>query len=142
MSALPCSSCRQKKPGKYAAAYWAWFNADRSRSAWKQRFCAPCAVANLQKLLLTLNSVNSDSTGYECISCGADTRSDSDPVYLTLFVPGKEPTEYALTLDGPCAVSMRVQAQIGAERLPDRGGVVRGPSPSDSDWDELSPVPV
>jgi hypothetical protein len=142
VSALRCSGCREKRPGKYAAFYWAWFNADRSRSAWKQRFCAPCALANWQPLLLTLNSVNSDSDDYACVSCGASAQQDSDPVYLTLYVPGKDPQEYSITLDAACAASLRVKMQNGAERLPDRGGVVRGPSSHASDWDELSPVPA
>jgi len=142
VSAKPCSSCRFKKPGKYAAAYWAWFNADGTRSAWKQRFCAPCAQSALHTLLLTLSNVSSDSSDYDCVECGADATSDDDPVYLTLYVPGREPTEYVVPLDAPCAVSFRMKAMTGAERLPDRGGVVRGPSTSDSDWDQLTPVPV
>src|ERR1700686_2671800 len=124
-----------------ATAYWAWFLADGARSAWKQRFCAPCAVDNLQSLLLTLRGADSNSNVFACVSCGTDTSQDSDPVYLTLYLPGKESQEDAILLDGPCAVRVRSAAQVGVERLSDRGGLVRGPSPSTSDWDALGLAP-
>lgn len=142
MSVYPCSVCRQRKPGKMATAYWAWFNADGGRSAWKQRFCAPCAHDSLQSLLLTLNGADGSSNALACVSCGTDASEDSDPVYLTLYVPGRDPQEYALQLDGPCAVAIRVKAQAGAERLADRGGLVRGPSPSTSAWDAIGLNPA
>jgi hypothetical protein len=123
-----------------ASAYWAWFNADGGRSAWKQRFCASCAVDGLRSLLSTLIQEGSDSNVFACISCGADASQDSAPVYLTLYVPGRDPQEYALQLDAPCAANIRVKAMEGAERLADRGGLVRGPSPSDSVWDQLASV--
>jgi HSP20 family molecular chaperone IbpA len=142
VSVYPCSVCRQRRPGKMATAYWAWFNADGNRSAWKQRFCASCAVDGLRALLSTLKNADSDSNVFACVSCGADASEDSDPVYLTLYVPGQEPQEFALQLDGPCAVNIRARAQSGAERLADRGGLVRGPSPSTSAWDALGLAPT
>ncbi len=141
VSVFPCSICKQRKPGKLASAYWAWFNADGGRSAWKQRFCASCAQDDLQALLLTLSSADSTSNVFACLLCGADASSDSDPVYLTLYVPGKEPQEYALQLDGACAAKLRGKAQTGSERLEDRGGLVRGPSLGTSAWDKLGLAP-
>lgn len=141
MSVYPCSVCRQRRPGKMATAYWAWFDANGDRCAWKQRFCAACAQANLHTLLLTLRSEGSDSNTFACVSCGTDASQDSDPVYLTLYVPGREPEELALQLDGPCAANMRSQAQVGAERLADRGGLVRGPSPTNTTWDAIGLAP-
>lgn len=141
MSVFPCSVCRTRRPGKMATAYWAWFNADGARAAWKQRFCASCAVEGLQALLSTLKNADLDSNVFACVSCGADASQDSDPVYLTLYVPGRDPQEYALQLDAPCAANIRTAAISGAERLADRGGLVRGPSPSASAWDALGLAP-
>jgi len=42
-------------------------------------------------------------------------------------------------MDGACAAKLRIPITSQGERLEDRGGVVRGPSPSTSDWDALSP---
>jgi len=142
VSVFPCSVCRQRKPGKLATAYWAWFLADGSRSAWKERFCQGCAVDNLSLLLVGLQSMGENSQVFACVSCGSDASKDSDPMYLTLYVPGKEPTEYALQLDSACAVKLRNPITTRGERLSDRGGLVRGPSPSVSAWDALGLNPV
>lgn len=142
MSPLPCSVCRQRAPGKLASAYWAWFNADGSRSAWKLRYCLGCAGDNLSQLLgRSLGSDQMDSV-FACVSCGASAETDSDPIYVTLYLPGKEPMEVALQLDAACAAKLRIPITTKGERLPDRGGVVRGPSPSTSAWDALGLSPV
>jgi hypothetical protein len=78
---------------------------------------------------------------FACVSCGAGTSTDQDPMYLTLYLPGKEPMEYALMLDSACAVRLRSPITTQGQRLPDRGGVVRGPSPSTSAWDQLGLTP-
>jgi hypothetical protein len=141
MSVFPCSMCRQRKPGKLATAYWAWFLADGERSAWKLRYCPNCAVESLSKLLQQLRGMGEESSPSSCVSCGMDTNEDQDPVYLTLFLPGREPEEFALLLDSVCAVKLRSPISEHGERLPDRGGVVRGPSPSTTAWDALRLTP-
>jgi hypothetical protein len=144
MSVFPCSNCRQRKPGKLATAYWAWFLADGERSAWKLRYCPACAEDALLKLLNQVRGMDGTSDVSACVSCGTNAAEDSDPIYLTLYLPGKEPMEYALQLDGACAARLRIPVTTHGERLPDRGGLVRGPSPSTSAWDALglSPEPV
>jgi hypothetical protein len=79
---------------------------------------------------------------FACVSCGASASEDSDPIYLTLYLPGKEPREYALQLDGACAARLRIPLTQNGKRLPDRGGVVRGPSPGLSAWDALGLDPL
>jgi hypothetical protein len=141
MSVYPCSVCRGRKPGKLASAYWAWFLADGSRSAWKVRYCHACAAENLSALFSRLREMDGTSDVFACLSCGANASEDSDPIYLTLYLPGKEPEEIALQLDGACAAKLRIPITTHGERLPDRGGVVRGPSPSTSAWDALGLAP-
>jgi|SRR4051794_19261911 hypothetical protein len=142
MSVFPCSVCRGRKPGKLASAYWAWFLADGSRSAWKVRYCQGCAQQHLAQLFQTLRASDGTSDVFACLSCGTDASQDSDPIYLTLYLPGKEPEEIALQLDGACAAKLRIPITTHGERLPDRGGIVRGPSPSTSAWDALGLSPV
>lgn len=137
LSVYPCSVCRQRKPGKLASAYWAWFQPDGGRSAWKMRYCPVCAAEHLTVLLAVSPSTETDSSIFACISCGTDAHEDSDPIYCTLYLPGKEPMEYALQLDGACAAKLRIPITSQGERMPDRGGVVRGPSPSMSAWDTI-----
>lgn len=141
MSVYPCSVCRSRRPGKLASAYWAWFNADGARSAWKLRYCHVCAPEALSIVLAASRSSAEMPDVFACVSCGASAETDSDPMYLTLYLPGKEPMEYALQLDAACAARLRIPITEGGERLPDRGGVVRGPSPSTSAWDALGLSP-
>jgi hypothetical protein len=142
MSVYPCSICKQRKPGKLASAYWAWFNADGGRSAWKVRYCPACAGEHLLLLLKNLHEMGTDSMDvFACVSCGANASTDSDPIYLTLYLPGKEPQEYALQLDGACAAKLRIPITSQGDRLEDRGGLVRGPSPSTSVWDAMGLAP-
>ena len=141
MSVFPCSVCRQRKPGKLATAYWAWFLADASRSAWKVRYCPACAADELLTLFKMLREMDGTSDVFACVSCGTDASQDTDPIYITLYLPGKEPTELALQLDSACAAKLRIPITTHGERLPDRGGVVRGPSPSTSAWDALGLSP-
>lgn len=142
MSVFPCSVCKQRKPGKLASAYWAWFLADGERSAWKVRYCPADAQAALLALLNAMRELGESSNVFACVSCGADSSEDSDPIYLTLYLPGKEPQEYALQLDAACAARLRIPIVEFGERLPDRGGVVRGPSPSTRAWDALGLSPL
>lgn len=141
MSVFPCSVCRQRKPGKLATAYWAWFLADGSRSAWKVRYCPDCAADALSKLFNKLRQMDGKSGVFDCVSCGRDSTGSSDPIYVTLYLPGKEPMEVALQLDAACAALLRIPIGEVGERLPDRGGVVRGPSPSITAWDALGLAP-
>jgi hypothetical protein len=142
MSVYPCSVCRQRKPGKLATAYWAWFLADGERSAWKLRYCPADAQESLLALLTKLRELGESEEVFACVSCGANAAEDSDPIYLTLYLPGREPMEFALQLDSACAAKLRVPITKSGERLADRGGLVRGPSPSTSVWDALGLAPV
>lgn len=137
MSVFPCSVCRGRKPGKLASAYWAWFNADGARSAWKMRYCLACAGEQLPLLSKNFSAADQVEDVFSCNSCGISTAGDSDPIYCTLYLPGKEPLEIALQLCGACAAITRVPISTQGERLHDRGGVVRGPSTSTSAWDAL-----
>lgn len=141
MSVYPCSICRQRKPGKLASAYWAWFNVDGERSAWKLRYCPECAGESLLSLLKQLQSQDGNENVFACLSCGASAETDSDPIYLTLYLPKKEPMEYAVQLDAACAAKLRIPITSKGERLPDRGGLVRGPSLGASAWDALGLAP-
>ncbi len=142
MSVFPCSVCRGRKPGKLASAYWAWFQTDGSRTALRLRYCLECAPEHLS-ILLEASQLNPDNSNvFACVSCGADASEDSAPVYCTLYLPKREPTEYALQLCDACAVKLRAPILTMGERLPDRGGVVRGPSPSTSAWDALGLAPT
>lgn len=143
MAVFPCSICKTRRPGKLASAYWAWFNVDGSRSAWKLRYCLECAPGALQTLLAATSQQVETSNVFACVACGASAEEDSDPVYCTLYLPQREPMEYALQLDSACAAKLRIPITNNGERLIDRGAGVRGPSPNTltRGWDVLGLEP-
>jgi hypothetical protein len=141
VSVFPCSMCGQRRPGKLATAYWAWFLTDGSRSAWRLRYCPGCAVESFKTLLDGSSPAAGSTDVFACVSCGASAAEDQDPIYVTLYVPGKEPMELALQLDAACAAKLRIPLVDHGQRLADRGGVVRGPSPSITAWDALGLSP-
>jgi hypothetical protein len=137
MAFQPCSLCGERKPGKQASAYWAWFLANGDRTAWKQRLDADCLVSTYSSLL---QKCSSDSTEKPtCLGCGGSLGDDWDPVFLTLYLPKQDPKEYELPMCAPCAATQRVTMQVGAERLADRQ--VRGPSPSATGSDPFKDLP-
>lgn len=117
-----------------ATFYWAWFLVDGSRSAWKQRVCVECAPDYLRQFSKTVSAARTSTDPFACLSCGASAEHDSDPVYLTLYVPGREPEEHELQLDAACAARLRIPIVSSGERLPDRQQQVRGPSALSSAW--------
>jgi hypothetical protein len=124
VSLYPCSSCSQRVPGKLCQIYWAWFQADDVRVAYRQRLCMTCFSASVYAPMLdAMNDLVS------CPICHAGTASDMDPVYATIYIPGQPQIQSEMALCGPCAVEMRNRALVGAEKLPDRRDESGGSSP-------------
>jgi hypothetical protein len=120
MSVYPCAGCGQRVPGRLASVYSAWFLADGSRTAWKQRLCAPCVSGKLRSVLA--HAADDTSAVTACPACGKESSEDLDPIYLTVYLPKQEPREFALTTCASCAVTLRLDLQDRGERLPDRNG--------------------
>jgi hypothetical protein len=78
---------------------------------------------------------------FACIACGGSTAEDSDPIYLTLYLPGKTPLEYALQLDSACAEKLRFPIRTRGRKLEDRGGRMGGSEPPTTPWDVLGLSP-
>lgn len=139
MSVFPCAVCKQRKPGKFASVYWAWFLADQSRQAVRQRLCPSCFRDNCWELFK--NAIENEETCSVCHTVPGDT---VDPIYATVYIPKKEPAELVLPTCATCAVSVRNDALEGSQRLVDRGVGVRGPSTSQtptSEWDAIGLAP-
>lgn len=136
MSIRPCHLCQKRVPGRLSSAYWAWFLADGERVAWRQRLCMPCLTSHF---LAILRNASSDSTAsLTCPACGGSSESDSDPVFLVLYLPKTDPREFELNTDAACAAKIRANIFELGERLANRQVEARGPSSDASDpWAEL-----
>jgi hypothetical protein len=136
MSRFPCSLCSARIMGKPASLYWAWFLADDTRNAWKQRLCIECFSQTFLPILQTINSDSMDA--FTCPACGGSSETDLDAVYLNLFLPKQEMREFELNTDAACAAKIRGNIVDHGERLPNRGVEVRGPSSLPQDpWADL-----
>lgn len=136
MSIRPCSICKRRVPGKLATSYNAWFLANGQRICYRQRLCLPCLSTSLGP---TLRNSSSDSTDTAtCPACGGSSETDSDPVFITLYLPKQDPREFELNFDAACAAKTRGVMSEGGELLADRQASGEGPeAPRPSPWDEL-----
>lgn len=136
MSIRPCSICKRRVPGKLATAYNAWFLADGKRICYRQRLCLPCLQNSLAPILRNSNSTLTEEP--TCPACGGTSTEDSDPVFITLYLPKQEPQEFELDFDAACAAKTRGVMSEGGELLADRQSAVEGPgAPQPSPWDDL-----
>ena len=139
MSGYPCSSCGQRVAGRIASAYVAWIKADGERIAYKLRLCFDCVRVNFTPLFTNMRKADPQSLSW-CPVCEKETSpAELDPVYLTLYLPKDDPKEYAFQFHAACAARFRGPVASNGIRLADRGGRVRGPSPSESqDWGSVA----
>ena len=115
-----CSFCRQRPPGKLATGYWSWFNADGSRVCWKLVYCPECAREHLFGSSSVLQTAAQTQDLSACVSCHSEVQDAMDPVWLTLYLPGKERTDIGLPLDAACAARLRIPLTTHGQKLRDR----------------------
>lgn len=131
-----CSLCKERSREKLATQYNAWFVADGSRICYRQTLCPSCFVETYKGLLQSSNSISTDNA--TCPACGGESETDSDPVYITLYLPKQEQQDFALDFDAACAAKTRGVMQEGAVLLADRQTQGRSSgAPEPSPWDEL-----
>ena len=140
MSLLPCSACGQRKPGKFAVAYWAWFDSLGDRQAWKARYCLDDAAEELRLCSGGFSPLADPQSVFACSSCGIDTTGDQEPVYCTLYLPRQEAMEVSIPLCGACAVKLRTRIMSISTRLENRDIAQRKDSSLDA-WAALGILP-
>lgn len=137
MYLTPCSSCGKRGKSKPATLYSAWFDNEGERSAWRQKFCAPCLTVLMEPLRDGLLQESLDLVA--CPLCNKDASAEMRPIYLTLFVPKQERTDYALTTCESCAASLQTLLVVGAARMPNRegySGAAAPESPASDGWSD------
>jgi len=125
VSLFPCSACGERAPGKLSNATWAWFRADNTRVAWRQKLCVACYLANVA----AIEQATRDDP-LNCPMCHTDAGEQMDPCYLTIFLPGVGALRLEMATCSPCAVEVRNRAMAGATQLDDRLASSGGQSPS------------
>jgi hypothetical protein len=136
VSFVPCCNCGQRVKGKLATSYNAWFNELGERECWIQKYCAACLTEQMGSLLATMALPSSDLAA--CPGCGKDSSVDQSPIYLTVFVPKREPLELALPMCRSCATEWHALLRVNSTKAADRQGL--GPQAPDP-WSDWAPVP-
>lgn len=136
MSPRPCHLCQHRKPGKLASLYWAWYTTENVRVAWRQLLCSGCFT---EAFLTTLRKVGENGEDEViCPVCGTDPGDDLDPLFVVLYLPKQAEREYELNTCSVDAAKLRLQVVDHGERLTDRSGSGRGPTPpADNQWSDL-----
>jgi hypothetical protein len=126
MSVYPCSRHGQRAPGKLASVYWAWFLADGTRRAYRERLCVPCYAQYVVSF-----AIEAQNAPENCPVCHTAVNGDADPCFATSYRPGNEPDEIMFNTCGVCAVEMRAPIVAGGIPLDDRtlGTSGEGPRP-------------
>lgn len=134
---IPCSLCGSREPGALTQTTWAWYLADETRVAYRQRLCVTCMASTVIPL-----HVASENAGLTCPACGGDSSTDLDGLYCTFYPRGVGKMSMELATDAACAAQLRIRAQQGAFRLenrePQSGGQDTGLQTTSSvDWAAL-----
>jgi len=119
MSLFPCSSCRERQPGKYSNVTIAWWpEGSQQRKAYRLKLCQTCYMS----VLWPLHTGSWDGFSLTCPSCGIGTSENMLPTFLTAFLPGYGKVALEMPMCPKDADSLRAFATAGGELLPDRVG--------------------
>lgn len=134
---IPCSLCGSREPGALTQTTWAWYLADQTRVAYRQRLCVTCMASTVIPL-----HVASEAGTLTCPACGSSSIDDLDGMYCTFFPRGVGRMSMELATDASCAAQLRIRAQQGAVKLENRepqfGGQDTGHQTTSSvDWAAL-----
>jgi len=135
---IGCSVHGVRDSRKYASLYSRWPTGEGTE--WvrvRQKLCA-AAYTELTDHFRGNSDYQSSSNVSACCMCGAEISANLNGTYVTAFVPGREQTEFALPTCDSCTKQLREFLQVGAEPLPDRGGVVGASGPNTPNpWDDV-----
>jgi hypothetical protein len=92
MASPVCSLCGQRPRGKMASFYWAKFNGVSEREAWKQQYCKPCYVKEIEEWFTLMMSDHGFDGPSHCVQCDQADPTQLAALYLTAYVPN-EPME-------------------------------------------------
>lgn len=135
-SFFPCAVGKHKTDTKLATMYVAWRVPGGERAAFKLRLCPPHYLQE-QITMLQQHLPEDGSEPLACYQCGqtADPR-DTDLMFVTTYVPGREAYQTTIPLCVVCAVNQRGRIRALGELLPDRG-VGGGAPPLSDPWSEV-----
>lgn len=128
-----CRACKLRDGNKPVTLFVTWRDAAQVRHGFRTQLCVSCYVAKVAPL-----DVDRDpATALTCPSCGIDTDTDYDAVYVNQFIPKYGRRDLEVPFCNACAAHYRIWAESVGDALEDRGGADVSPSTEVSSIDVL-----
>jgi hypothetical protein len=122
---LRCAVCKQRPDEKLAQVTWAWTDAERLRTAVRQRLCVGCYAGRVLALDVPVEP-DSDIT---CVSCGISVEDDLRIVFCTAYVPGAGKLHYQFPFCDEHALIAHQMCRENAIVLQEREVMLGGQAP-------------
>lgn len=135
-----CGYCHEKPRGGLASAYWAWFDLEHKRVAYRIKYCPDDAVKQLAPLLKAWADKSDTDFGTTCLSCGELLENDYSLLYLRLYVPGNEEQAVDGELCPACYAQLIGEISEHGEQLKDRNDFA--PARATHAWALVLPSPL
>lgn len=122
MAQAVCSYDRRRHSEKLASAYWAWFDQDGERHAYRVRYCLQHGQDVLLPLLRNMNDAldGIDPAEACCVACGGLIPGGSVDLYAVLYFPKREPLRAVLPFCDGCHTPYFLDIEAVGEPMPDR----------------------
>lgn len=116
MAYQPCTSCKERYPGKATSVYSAWRNGDGMQRQ-VAKLCERCVHDSIAPYVKRAIE-RGNATG--CDQCGSTGPDDYDMVYLTVYLPKREREDFLLTFCSEHESEMHGRLAHLSVRLPER----------------------
>jgi hypothetical protein len=135
-----CSYCHSKPRGGLCSVYWAWFDLEHERVAYKVKYCPTDAHRELGELFVAWNTHIEADDGGNCLTCGLALDEDANIIYARMYLPGLPEREMAADLCSSCHAQLSAQVIEHGEKLKNRTEFA--PAHASEAWEKIGFVVV
>lgn len=138
--ASSCGYCQQKTRGPLASVYWAWFDQEHERVAFRVKYCSRHGAAVLHPLFMAwLDRVNNDF-GQLCLTCGELLEQEDATLWARVYLPGQEERDLSAEQCGSCLAKLTAEIIEHGEQLKNRSEFA--PARANDAWAAIGILPV
>jgi len=120
-----CSSCHRRSPDGVANIYWAYYPSSDNRVSYRGSYCPDCINDHVTPILTNSTDNSEVDVGTQCAICGIDAQDDTQWLYGTAYIPGRESIGLESVLCSSCFATMQAWVITSGKRLPDRASPAR-----------------
>jgi hypothetical protein len=120
MAIAPCSVCSTRFVGRAVTIYWAWYQPEGDRIAFRERTCPDDAVDVLNHIAVAMKEHGNELDN--CPLCGTKYEGVPNPIYITVYLPEMPPKRIDVPCCDNCHASLTASAQQRGDLQPNRAG--------------------